>query len=156
MTESRRPVFVVEDALTSLRALAATASPFETGGLLVGVTTADSVWIAGFVELHGTKRHRSRFVIPAGATHPAIDRLRDEDARLGYLGDWHSHPADVGPSSIDFSTLQDLALGSLGQRRLLGLVRRVGTTWDFELWAVNRLRRPRRADYELTGPIPPT
>lgn len=157
MTEPRRrPVFVVEEAFASVLALAEAASPFETGGIIVGVRTVDSVWITGFVEVDVATRHRARFVIPAGATHPAIDRLRHEDARLGYLGDWHSHTANIGPSAIDFSTLQDLALGSTGQRRMLGLVRRVCGAWAVELWALNRLRRPRLADYEMTGPVPST
>jgi hypothetical protein len=145
-------VYMVEDALASVRALASAAAPFETGGLIVGVATADTVWITNFLELALTRRHRSRFVIPAGATHPAIDDARIADPRVGYLGDWHSHPADLGPSAVDFSTLQDLAVGSLRHRRLLGLVRRTDVSWSFELWRLNRLRRPKRAQFELTGP----
>lgn len=152
-TAGHRP-FVVEESVISVMALAAAASPNETGGLIVGTRTADGVWIAGFVEIEVTRRHRSRFVIPAGATHPVIDKLRLGDTRIGYLGDWHSHPADAGPSRLDFSTLQDLAVGVLGERRLLGLVRRSDSSWDLELWVMNRLRLPRRVDYELTGPIP--
>ncbi|MBI3747937.1 MAG: Mov34/MPN/PAD-1 family protein [Chloroflexi bacterium] len=148
-------VYIVEDAMASICALAIAAEPFETGGLIVGVTTADSLWITRFLEVAVAKRHRSRFLIPAGATHPVIDDARTEDPRVGYLGDWHSHPVDVGPSSIDFSTLVDLAVGSLGHRRLLGLVRPIGPSWTLELWSVNRFRRPRRAEYQLTGPVPP-
>lgn len=155
MSVPRPPVFVVEDALVRVRGVAAAAAPNETGGLIVGVTTVDSVWITGFLEIEVPKRHPARFVIPAGATQPAIDRLRVDDPRIGYLGDWHSHPADVGPSAVDFSTLRDLVFGSLGERRLLGLVRRTDAAWEFGLWAVSRLRLPVRAEFERTGPLPP-
>ena len=150
---SRRSTYVAEDALVVVRQFAQAAAPHETGGLIVGVATAHGVWITDFVEVQVTTRRRSRFEIPAGATHAAIDALRAEDHRLGYLGDWHSHPTDVGPSGVDFATLRDLAVGALGRRRLLGLVRRTATGWDFELWAVDRLRLPARADYELAGPL---
>jgi hypothetical protein len=30
------------------------------------------------------------------------------DPRLGYLGDWHSHPADIGPSSVDSASMRRL------------------------------------------------
>jgi integrative and conjugative element protein (TIGR02256 family) len=151
----RPPILVVEEALVSLRACADAAAPFETGGLIVGVTTTDSIWITSFVEIQGIMRHRSRFVIPAGVTHPTIDALRRQDRRLGYLGDWHTHPADVGPSCVDFKTFLDLAIGSFGHRRIFGLVRRRGNTWDTGLWAMNRFRLPVRSDYAMTGPLSP-
>lgn len=155
MIAHQLPIFVVEDALAHVRDLALTATPFETGGIIVGVTTVEGLWITSFVEIEVSKRHLTRFVIPAGATHPIVDELRLIDPRLGYLGDWHSHPANHGPSGIDFATLTDLVLGSLGRRRLLGLVRRMGEDWDLGLWTVTRLHRPERADVELTGPVPP-
>jgi hypothetical protein len=148
------PVYVIEGALAEVEAFAETAAPFETGGLIVGVATDTSVWITAFVEIEVPERHLARFAIPAGATHPIIDRLRATDGRIGYLGDWHSHPADIGPSGRDFSTLADLVVGSLGRRRMIGLVRRTGGAWELGLWGVTRLRRPVRLYYELTGPLP--
>jgi hypothetical protein len=151
----RRSVYAFEDALVAVRALSQSAAPYETGGLIVSVATDASVWITAFVEVEVSERHLARFVIPAGATHPVIDRLRANDARIGYLGDWHSHPADVGPSGRDVSTLADLVLGSLGRRRLLGLVRRTSGAWEVGLWGMTRLRRPVRVECELAGPVPP-
>jgi len=154
MSDVANPVFISEDALEAVRRHADAAAPFETGGLLIGVTTAESVWIAAFAEVDVSKRHRSRFVIPVGATHATVDDHRGRDPRVGYLGDWHTHPANAGASRVDFETLAGLALGSLRRPRLMVLLRRVGVRWDLDLWSMSRLRRPRRVLFERTGPLP--
>jgi hypothetical protein len=50
-----------------------------------------------------------RYVLPAGATHEVIESGRLTDARLGYLGEWHSHPTDQPASPKDRSTMRGLA-----------------------------------------------
>jgi hypothetical protein len=153
---SRVRVYVTEDAVRRVREVATSAAPFETGGVLIGVATPDGVWISDFAVIPGRARHRARFVIPAGATHEAVDRAREADPRLGYLGDWHTHPSNAGPSGVDFTTLRDLASGPFGGRRLLGLLRRSGIEWDLGLWVLDRLRVPNRVTPVLSGPVPPT
>jgi proteasome lid subunit RPN8/RPN11 len=155
MKRPRPPIYLVEDASITVLDLAQAAAPFETGGLILGVATSDSVWITGFTEVTTPERHVSRFRIPAGVTHAAIDAARIADSRIGYIGDWHSHPTDAGPSTVDLSTLRDLAVGALGRRRLLGLVRRAANAWALEFWALDRLRFPTRARVEPAGPLPP-
>ena len=41
-----------------------------------------------------------------------MDELRKIDTRLGYLGEWHSHPAVVGPSLKDRLSMTSIALQS--------------------------------------------
>ena len=62
----------------------------------------------------GDHRHRNPYgrpgpipstASPAGLTTPAVLRARTADHRLGYLGDWHSHPHDVGHSRTDLASL---------------------------------------------------
>jgi hypothetical protein len=154
VSSSEPLIYVTEDAVVAVCALADAAAPFEVGGLIVGFATDKSVWITSFVEIELVQRRIGRFTIPAGATHPIIDSLRADDPRIGYLGDWHSHPADVGPSALDFSTLADLVLGPSGRHRLLGLVRRTSNAWEVGFWGMRRLCRPVRVAYELTGPLP--
>ena len=151
---SRLRVYVTEEAARAVREVAEATAPFEIGGILVGAATRDGVWISDFLAIPGRTRHHARFMISAGTTHAAVDAARRIDDRLGYIGDWHTHPADVGPSRIDFATLRDLAVGPFGSRRLLGLLRRVGLGWDLGLWVLDRMRAPARITHEVAGPLP--
>jgi integrative and conjugative element protein (TIGR02256 family) len=147
---------VTESAFGQVRQAAADALPFETGGIVLGTRTAQGVWITRFAEVLATAPHRRSFQIPAGGTHAIVDEAKRADQRVGYLGDWHTHPVDVGPSGIDFATLQDLAKGVFARRRLLALIRRGDEEWSLDLWILNTLRRPVALDYELTGPLAPS
>lgn len=151
---SVRRAYVTESALGRLTRAAERAAPYESGGILAGVLTRDRVWITSVIEVRTRDVRRSRFRIPRGVTHPAIEALRTNDDRVGYIGDWHSHPADVGPSQTDRSTLRSIASGVFVRRRLLGLVRDTTEGWRLELWACEGLRRWTNVPYELTGPLP--
>jgi proteasome lid subunit RPN8/RPN11 len=100
-----RRVLVTETALVALADAANRSYPFETGGILVGVTEAGCPWITEVIEVHSTDRGTRHYRLPAGATQPAVRAARRRDSRLGYLGDWHSHPGDAGASGIDLATL---------------------------------------------------
>lgn len=151
---NRLRAYVTEEAAYDARAAAEAAVPFEIGGILVGAVTRDGVWISDFVTILGRDRHHARFAIPSGTTHAAVDAARQIDDRLGYIGDWHTHPADIGPSGIDLATLRHLAAGPFGPRRRLGLLRRTGSMWVLDLWALDRMRAPVRVAYEMVGPLP--
>jgi hypothetical protein len=147
-------VHVSEEALAEVRVRASHALPHETGGIVLGCLTATGVWITTFAEVQSKSPHLTRFMIPAGSTHRIVDEAHAADARVGYLGDWHTHPADAGASNVDLATLQDLAVGVFRRRRLLALIRRVDRVWALDLWVMNRLRRPMRMQYVLAGPLP--
>jgi proteasome lid subunit RPN8/RPN11 len=147
-------VHVSEEALADVRERASDALPHETGGIVLGCLTATGVWITRFAEVPSKSPHLTRFLIPAGSTHRIVDEAHAADARVGYLGDWHTHPADTGASNVDLATLQDLAVGVFRRRRLLAILRRVDRDWALDLWVLNRLRRPIRLEYEMAGPLP--
>lgn len=154
MTEPKISIHVGEDAWENARERAKATLPFETGGIVLGTLTATGVWITVFAEVETNSPHLTRFRIPAGRTHEVVDNARQLDERVGYLGDWHTHPADVGVSNVDLSTLQDLAVGVFRRRRILALLRHVDGDWVLDVWATNRLRRPLRLTYEFVGPLP--
>ncbi|MGI5190356.1 Mov34/MPN/PAD-1 family protein [Promicromonospora sp. CA-289599] len=81
------------------------AHPTETGGILLGVYVDGKPWVTRAIEIPSSDRSRRHYKIPLGATHPAVYTARRDDHRLGYLGDWHTHPANVGPSPKDLATL---------------------------------------------------
>lgn len=142
-----------ESAIEGLIDACRQAVPFETGGLLLGVQTRDGLWITHAIEIPVETRSQRRYVIPHGSTTPIVDRFRTLDPRLGYIGDWHSHPANVGASSLDLRTLAKLAIGSFQQRRLMAVARLDAGRWVLDLWAQGGIRLPARRDYELTGPL---
>src|SRR5207249_7457050 len=75
------------------------------GYLLDGVWSDKKPWITHAIEVSGAHRRSRRYVLPEGRTHAAVAELRKVDSRIGYLGDWHSHPAPCGPSRIDRETM---------------------------------------------------
>lgn len=131
------------------------AVPFETGGILLGVRTPDGLWITEAIEMQTEKRSRRSFVIPRDSTKALVDKRRSHDSRLGYIGDWHSHPSQLGASSIDLRTLARLAVGPFRRRRFVIVVRLSGLVWLLDVWALGGLRLPSRHPFGLTGPLHP-
>jgi proteasome lid subunit RPN8/RPN11 len=91
-----------------MRTAATTALPNETGGILLGYRTLDGVRVTGAIEVPdrratGTSyrrshRHASRKLATALALEPA-------GSPVGYVGEWHSHPAPQPPSAPDLTAL---------------------------------------------------
>jgi proteasome lid subunit RPN8/RPN11 len=97
-------VYMSEWVLDRLQVNAARSHPLETGGILIGVTADSSPWVTDVREFDSPGRGPAQFILPRGVTQRAVRDARRLDARLGYLGDWHSHPADVPASRTDILT----------------------------------------------------
>jgi proteasome lid subunit RPN8/RPN11 len=103
-------MWLTEEAVVTLLGAAERAHPRETGGVLVGVHTHGArPWVAHAVELPSPKATGAFYEVPAGSRRTAVKKLRRQDSRLGYLGEWHVHPADVPPSPTDTATIERLA-----------------------------------------------
>lgn len=113
MAEGAR-IVLSADAARTIRDACWAALPRETGGILVG-------WRGGASRLSVTAMTAVVVVDPvAGRTAYELDRERAQraldvsiahglDSRLGYVGEWHSHPAPQPPSSQDLHSLSDSA-----------------------------------------------
>jgi integrative and conjugative element protein (TIGR02256 family) len=82
------------------------ALPQETGGILLGFRTPDLVVVTRALTVpdprssrHSYRRHRRR----AQAQMAAVGI--NETPGIGYVGEWHTHPADCPPSRIDIRAL---------------------------------------------------
>jgi proteasome lid subunit RPN8/RPN11 len=149
-------VRISERAAAAIKDLATIATPFETGGIVAGVATDGGVWITTVVEIPVPQRRRSKYEVPAGVTPMVIRELRKRDSRLGYIGDWHSHPADASVSDVDLRTLSVLTSSRANARRLILIARAKGLTWTIEAWG-RRGRHCVPVKFELTGDLqPPT
>jgi proteasome lid subunit RPN8/RPN11 len=102
-------IWISESASEEMSTAAAAHHPQEIGGVLVGVASAGRPWVTLAVTVPSTRRTPVYYELPAGARQATVERARRQDARLGYIGDWHSHPLDVGPSDIDRATMAALA-----------------------------------------------
>lgn len=147
-------LWITESAHATMTTAAARSHPDETGGILVGVHMDGHPWITTAVEIPTTDRGRSHYRIPAGATQAAVLGARATDHRLGYLGDWHSHPADVGPSTADRASL---ALISMKHPRTPNptqiIVRRTDAGYKLDARRIVTLV-PRGCTIRLTGALP--
>lgn len=96
----------VHVALT-LRQLATSAHPHETGGLLLGWWDDGLPVVTDAVELADQRATGNRWTRQPQAAQEALAAARARAAPdVGYIGDWHSHPADVGPSGRDLRQLK--------------------------------------------------
>jgi integrative and conjugative element protein (TIGR02256 family) len=101
-------VLISEMALDALEAAARSAHPLETGGVLLGVTAEGIPWITAVTEIEG-KSTRRTYEMPSGTVQAAVDEARLNDSRLGYLGEWHSHPGASAPSQLDRASIAAVA-----------------------------------------------
>lgn len=149
------PLLVIsESAQAAMVAAAVQAHPYETGGILIGVHLDSQPWVTRAIEIPSPNRGRHHYKIPAGATQPAVHAARRGDPRLGYLGDWHTHPADVGPSPTDLATL---AIFSIKHPRTpnptLVVVRNSADSYTLDTRRILAIA-PRTCEVRLAGDLP--
>jgi proteasome lid subunit RPN8/RPN11 len=150
-------VFVAERVLEALRRSAEKARPLETGGILVGVLRDGEPWITSAVEVIDERRTSASFVIPYGVTPIAVEAAMEHDGRVGYVGDWHSHPANVAASPTDKATLRREARRKTRPRKLpaiLIVVRDTDTGWCVDALR-DRGSGPAPIEVVMTGPMGP-
>jgi hypothetical protein len=103
-------VMLTDDARSTMVAAAAAVHPAETGGIRIGlIDSTGAPCIVKAVEFRPTEPSRASYVVPEGETTEAIDSARTTDGRLGYVGEWHSHPTDQPASLTDGTTMARLA-----------------------------------------------
>ncbi|MGW6695088.1 Mov34/MPN/PAD-1 family protein [Rhodococcus sp. NPDC054953] len=103
-------VVVTDEAMHVMLTAGLTALPREIGGILAGFRAEDQVVVtrAAVVTDAGSSRRDYQLL-----KHHAADELTRLKAGaapvVGFVGDWHTHPADVPPSSIDIASLEVVA-----------------------------------------------
>jgi proteasome lid subunit RPN8/RPN11 len=92
-----------------LERLAERRYPFETGGILLGIRRGRHVQVVDVIEVPDPTATHSSYVLHAEPRERVLALyLRDVPANsmIGYVGDWHSHPADVEASGVDRAQLR--------------------------------------------------
>lgn len=117
MTRSAPSIDVRADAHETIATEAAKRLPLETGGILLGYREMDNVVITHALVVDGGGATKDRYVRDdVRANNRLAEFLSDraEDDPIGYVGEWHSHPAPSGPSTIDRNALRAAAKAADG------------------------------------------
>ncbi|MCX9147079.1 Mov34/MPN/PAD-1 family protein [Erythrobacter sp. WG] len=97
-----------------IRAEAVAFGSVETGGVMIGLTSArlKTVTVVDLLDAPvDSKRSGSLFVLGTSGLQAAIEaRHLASGQTLFDVGTWHSHLADAGPSPTDWQTAADLAV----------------------------------------------
>ena len=93
--------------------LATAAGTTETGGLLLGWWESNTIHVRHVVEVIDPAATATSWTRDearaAAALSDALDRY--EHPWLGYVGDWHTHPAPVGASWTDRRSIRRASRG---------------------------------------------
>jgi len=94
---------VHDEVRAGIGAAAVAAEPFETGGLLLGWWEEGVVVVRYAIEVLDQAATSSGWTRSEVQSQAALDSALDlhQHPWLGYIGDWHTHPAPCGPSDQD-------------------------------------------------------
>lgn len=145
---SQASVDCSERTLLAIEALANSALPNETGGLLIGYRHKDgTVTVTRVLEVPDASatpvRYVQRHAIASRVLADFLSR-QGQDTVEGYVGNWHTHPARAASSNTDLATLARNAVLDGSPVALLTLMRddqRWAAEWHVATAAPGRRRR---------------
>lgn len=104
MTTDHRVIDMTDTAWAEVVKRAGADPTRETGGILLGWRHPGGIHVEQALEVPdrqaGHTWYRRRHVPAESALAAALNQL-PEESDLGYVGEWHSHPAPIGPSFTD-------------------------------------------------------
>lgn len=109
-----RPKFIQlsPDAYDTMARASMQTPERETGGFLLGHREGGVIVVVHAVHVPSLDATRTHYVREEVEAHRQLEEFRNAhpvDEVDGYIGEWHSHTANVGPSSIDRSTMVGIA-----------------------------------------------
>ncbi|MFW0774964.1 SAVED domain-containing protein [Paenarthrobacter nitroguajacolicus] len=105
------------EAHETIAAESAKNLPTEAGGILLGYHESATVVVTHALTIASALATSNRYVrddVKANASLKEFLKDRAKDDPVGYVGEWHSHPASVGPSPTDINALRAIAKTSPG------------------------------------------
>lgn len=109
--------------------------PKETGGILVGYIEYNvAVIIAASGPGPKATHHRSEFRRDGPFSQNYLDQSANQTSNQSdYLGEWHSHPRNVGPSKKDLASMVKIRTSPAYaiESPILGLSICLGSIWEF-------------------------
>ncbi len=129
-------ILIARAALDAVLTAGEQALPVETGGILLGFRAPGVIVITRALVVPDPRSSRHSYLLRGRRAQTLMAAARtDAPAVVGYVGEWHTHPADAPPSRTDqraLGTAARLATGPValvvpaypatGPARLHGLV----------------------------------
>jgi integrative and conjugative element protein (TIGR02256 family) len=129
-------ISLAADAHLFARAEAQEHAPDETGGIVIGHAQGDTILVTRLTGPGPNAVHRPELFIRDGAYAQAMleAAVEETDGRDDYLGEWHSHPFQQGPSIQDRESTQRISRNPNYNtpHPVLVLCRRWRRGWRFE------------------------
>ena len=100
---------ITENAQHEALKAAANTKATETGGVLIGCEVNGRLTITMATEISDHSAQFDKYTVAQGATRTAVRQAQQSDPRVGYVGEWHTHPDGNQPSLTDQATMLDLA-----------------------------------------------
>lgn len=120
-------VVITNAALDVIRIAGAAALPRETGGILAGFRTEDQVVVTRALVVPDDASSRRDYTLRTAPASRELEQLTVSTVPVvGYVGDWHTHPADSPPSRLDITSLERIASASSDLVALIVLTFRQG------------------------------
>lgn len=89
------------------------ALPRETGGILAGFRTGDQVVVTRAAVVADASSSRREYRLLKRLAAEELARLKAVATPVvGFVGDWHTHPANVPPSSTDITSFELVAMAA--------------------------------------------
>lgn len=98
-------------ARDALKVAARASSEQEHGGILIGYRDTDGITIDDIIEVTDTTATRTRYLRRESPARQALAAYLDRpglEQTLGYVGEWHTHPAPAPPSFTDRQAMRTM------------------------------------------------
>lgn len=155
MTRSAPSIEVHANAHETIASETAKRLPLETGGILLGYREVKNVVITHALVVNGSGATKARYVrddVRANQHLAEFLAEREEDDPIGYVGEWHSHPAPSGPSATDRDAMRAAAKAAEGPVALLVFIPGNNGAYFGLIARRQRLRRVVTQDANVTVP----
>jgi len=111
-----------DDAVAVIVGTTAVDLPHEAGGILLGYRQQGRTIVTDALAVPSTSGSRDRYHRDDVLANDLLTQWRSErssDDPVGYVGEWHSHPAGAGVSSIDRAAIRDTAASGRAETALV-------------------------------------
>jgi integrative and conjugative element protein (TIGR02256 family) len=103
-------ILMTRQAVDAAIAEGVAALPHEAGGILLGFRTPNLVVITRSISVADPHSSRRSYLRRQRHAQQRMTHGRgDAPSVVGYVGEWHTHPSDVGPSQTDLRALDAVA-----------------------------------------------
>lgn len=105
-------VVISPQARDALKVAARASSEREHGGILIGYRDTHGITIDDIIEVPDATAARTRYLRREDQARRALTAYLDRpglEQALGYVGEWHTHPAPASPSSTDYHAMRTMA-----------------------------------------------